>query len=302
MDDAAIETTDLTVYYGARRGIEDVNLIVKAGEVFGFLGPNGAGKTTTLRVLLDVIRPDRGRASIFGLDCRKEGVTVRKRVGYLPGELNLDVGMKASTFLDLVAALHRDRVDPEYRAELCRRLDLDTRRTISEYSRGNKQKVGIAAAFMTRPDLLILDEPTSGLDPLIQQAVLEFVREVRDEGRTVFFSSHILPEVEAVCDRVGIIRSGNLIKVESVDMLMKQTFKRVRLSLARVPPPDAFAFDGVKETERDGMAVTLEIHRGLQAVMEKACEFGILDFDMPPVTLEEVFFTFYDSAGERQDA
>jgi len=294
MAETVIETTNLTVYYGTRRGVDEVNLTVHRGEVFGFLGPNGAGKTTTLRVLMDVIRPTRGRATIFGLDCRKEGVAVRKRVGYLPGELNLDVGMKASTFLDLVAALHGHGVDPDYRRDLCRRLDLNTTRRIGEYSRGNRQKVGIVAAFMVRPDLLILDEPTSGLDPLIQQAVLEMVKETRDEGRTVFFSSHILPEVQTVCDRVGIIRAGRLIEVEHIDALTKQKFKRIQLSLARVPPANAFALNGVKETERDGRKVTLEVHGELNAVMEKACEYGIEDLLTPPVTLEEVFLTFYD--------
>jgi ABC-2 type transport system ATP-binding protein len=289
-----IETTNLTVYYGERRGIEDVSLTVHRGEVFGFLGPNGAGKTTTLRVLMDVIRPTRGRAALFGLDCRKDGVAARKRVGYLPGELNLDPGMKASAFLDLVAAVHGRRADGDYRQELCERLDLNTTRKIGEYSRGNKQKVGIVAAFMIKPDLLVLDEPTSGLDPLIQQHVLEMVKQARDEGRTVFFSSHILPEVQSVCDRVGIIRAGRLVVVEHVAALTKQKFKRIQLSLARVPPANAFALDGVRETGRNGRKVTLEVHGELKAAMEKACEYGVEDLDTLPVTLEEVFLTFYD--------
>ena len=301
MAEPVVQTTNLSFYYGACRGIDDVNLTVERGEVFGFLGPNGAGKTTTLRLLMDVIRPSRGRATIFGLDCSREGVAVRKHVGYLPGELNLEPGMRASTFLDLVAALHGRRVDPQYRRELCRRLDLDSSRRMGEYSRGNKQKIGIVAAFMVRPDLLILDEPTSGLDPLVQQTVLDMVRETRGEGRTVFFSSHILPEVEAVCDRVGIIRAGRLIEVDLIEALTKQTFKRLQISLAQVPPADAFVLDGVRETKRDGRTVTLEVHGDLKALMDAACQYGIEDVKTPSVTLEEVFLAFYDSEGGSHD-
>ncbi len=203
MSNHVIETSALTVYYGKHRGILDVDLTVEKGEVFGFLGPNGAGKTTTQRVLLDVFPPTSGKASVFDLDCQKQGVELRKRIGYLPGELALYANMKASEFFKMYEYLRGENGSKGYWRELADRLNLDTSRKIRQFSRGNKQKVGVVSAFMNRPDLLILDEPTGGLDPLVQQTVLEMVREVKADGRTVFFSSHILSEVQAVCDRVG---------------------------------------------------------------------------------------------------
>jgi ABC-2 type transport system ATP-binding protein len=291
--DHVIETRDLTVYYGRHRGIKSVSLVVEKGEVFGFLGPNGAGKTTTQRVLLDVIRPTSGHASVFGLDCRKDGVEIRKRIGYLPGELSLYTNMTGNGFLSMMGSLEKRKVDATYRDQLCERLDLDPSRRIKEYSRGNKQKIGVVAAFMSKPDLIVLDEPTTGLDPLIQQIVMEIVREVKSDGRTVFFSSHILQEVQAVCDRVGIIGDGELIQTERVETLTKQRYKRLRLVFRSQPPPDAFAIDGVTETGRDGAAIRLEIRSGLEEVMKRAVSFGIEDLETEPVTLEEVFLAFY---------
>jgi ABC-2 type transport system ATP-binding protein len=289
-----VETHDLTVYYGRHRGIVDVNLAIEKGEVFGFLGPNGAGKTTTQRVLLDILRPTQGGATVFGLDCRKDGVEIRRRVGYLPGELSLYPNMRGRDFLNMLGSLQETPVERPYRRELYERLDLDPTRKMKQYSRGNKQKIGVVAAFMGRPELLVLDEPTTGLDPLVQQTVLELVTEARDEGRTVFFSSHILPEVQAVCDRVGIIREGQLIKTERVETLTRRQFKRLELTLREAPSPDAFALEGVKETGREGATVTLEIRRNLDAVMERAAPYGIVDIEAPPVTLEEMFMAFYD--------
>jgi ABC-2 type transport system ATP-binding protein len=275
MTSHVIETHALTVHYGKHRGIQDINPAVAHGEVFGFLGPNGAGKTTTQRVLLDIIHPTSGRAIIFGCDSQQDGVEIRKRVGYLPGELNLYPGMTASNFLNMLASLQANVIDKTYRQQLYDRLNLDPSRKMKEYSRGNKQKIGIVAAFMGKPDLLILDEPTSGLDPLVQQTVMELVREVKHDGRTVFFSSHILPEVQAVCDRVGIIRDGELI--------FQQT-----------PPADAFVMEGVTETGRDGAMVMLEIRSNFPKLMETAARYGITDVESPHVTLEEIFLNFYD--------
>lgn len=238
MSQKVIETQGLTVYYGKHRGIVDVNLMVEKGEAFGFLGPNGAGKTTTQRVLLDVIRPTSGRATIFGMDCQAQGVELRKRVGYLPGELALYANMKASHFFKMYEYLRDKNGAKGYWHQLAERLDLDIDRKIGNLSRGNKQKVGIVAAFMNRPDLLILDEPTSGLDPLVQQTVMEMVREVKADGRTIFFSSHILPEVQAVCDRVGIIREGRLVTTQRVEALFAQSMKRINLTFSQLPLAD----------------------------------------------------------------
>ncbi|MES0361549.1 MAG: ABC transporter ATP-binding protein [Anaerolineales bacterium] len=293
MTDYVIETKGLSVYYGRHRGILDVDLNIEKGEVFGFLGPNGAGKTTTQRVLMDVIRPTAGEARMFGKDCQKEGVAARDRVGYLPGELSLYDNMKARQFFKMYFSLQKSNTDPTYWQTLADRLDLDTTRKIRELSRGNKQKVGVVAAFMNKPELLILDEPTSGLDPLLQQTVMELVRETNQAGATIFFSSHMLSEVEVVCDRVGIIRDGQLVTTERVQDLTTQRFKRVRFKFATPPPADAFTQDGVTETTRDEQDVTLEIYEGLDKVMETAVRFGILDIETIPVSLEEIFLAYY---------
>lgn len=293
MVEYVIETKGLSVYYGRQRGILDVDLRVERGEVFGFLGPNGAGKTTTQRVLMDIIRPTAGEARMFGKDCQKEGETARERVGYLPGELSLYDNMKARQFFEMYFSLQKSNTSPTYWRELADKLDLDTSRKIRDLSRGNKQKVGVVAGFMNKPDLLILDEPTSGLDPLIQQTVMELVREAKSGGATVFFSSHILSEVQAVCDRVGIIREGQLVATERVEELTRQQFKRLRFNFATLPPADAFALEGVTETARNGQTVTLEVHKDLDKVMETAVSFGITDIDTIRVTLEEIFLAYY---------
>lgn len=300
MEEYVIETHDLTVYYGQHRGIINVNLRVKKGEVFGFLGPNGAGKTTTQRVLLDVIRPTSGRASIFGMDCREEGVELRKRVGYLPGDLALYTNMKAGQFFEMYEYL-RGENGRGYWRELAKRLDLDTGRKIGNLSRGNKQKVGVVAAFMNRPDLLILDEPTTGLDPLVQQTVMEMVREAKAKGRTIFFSSHILPEVQAVCDRVGIIREGKLVTTQRVEDLIAQRMKRMNLLFSDSPPDGVFDIEGVTELKRTGQSITLEVRENLPQVLAAAAENDIRDIETLNVSLEEIFLAYYGKGNGRND-
>jgi ABC-2 type transport system ATP-binding protein len=293
MSDYVIETRGLSVFYGKHRGILNVDLKIDKGEVFGFLGPNGAGKTTTQRVLLDVIRPTEGQAFMFGKDCQKDGVAARDRVGYLPGELSLYENMKASQFFKMYFSLQKSNTDRNYWQTLADRLELDTNRRIRELSRGNRQKVGVVAAFMNKPELLILDEPTSGLDPLMQQTVMEIVQEANQHGSTVFFSSHILSEVHTVCDRVGIIREGQLVATERVEDMTRQQFKRLRIGFDQLPPEDAFAIEGVTELVRDDQAVELEIRENIGQVMKKAVSFGINDIETIPVTLEEIFLAYY---------
>jgi ABC-2 type transport system ATP-binding protein len=289
-----IETQDLTVYYGKHRGILDVNLTVEKGEVFGFLGPNGAGKTTTQRVLLDVFPPTSGKASIFGMDCQAQGVELRKRIGYLPGELALYSNMRASDFFRMYEYLREENGSKDYWRELANRLDLDTSRKIREFSRGNKQKVGVVAAFMNRADLLILDEPTGGLDPLVQKTVLEMVREAKTDGRTVFFSSHILSEVQAVCDRVGIIRDGQLVATQRVEDLFAQRMNRIDLIFDGLPPVGTFDISGVTELERRVKTIVLEVRDNLPQVLAAAAQHNVVDIETHNISLEDIFLAYYD--------
>ncbi len=247
-----IEIEGLTKSYGRHRGIVDIDLVVEEGEAFGFLGPNGAGKTTTIRTLLDHLRPTWGRARIFGIDTTVDPVAIHRRIGYLPGEFTLYDKLTGGQTIEYFANL-RGGVDPAYQAELVSRLDVDPSRKFKEYSKGNKQKIGLIAALQHRPDLLILDEPTSGLDPLVQQTFYEVIREAKDEGRTVFLSSHILSEVEKTCDRVAIIRDGRLVKVDRVEALRDLAHHQVELRFAGRCRVAAFAgLDGVSDVTADG--------------------------------------------------
>lgn len=288
-----IETENLSVYYGPQRGIDNLNLKVESGEVYGFLGPNGAGKTTTLRVLLDIIRPTTGKATVFGLDCQREGVQIRRRVGYIPGELSLYQHLRATEYFGMLNAVRGNTGDSAYVRSLCDRLDLDPHHPMRTYSRGNKQKVGLVAAFMRKPDLLILDEPTSGLDPLVQQTVLELVREAHADGRTVFFSSHVLSEVQAVCDRVGIIREGQIVATEQVETLIRGQFHRLLVRFECMPPPGVFDQPGVREVNRTAQGITLEIRENLNQILSQAVQYGVLDLEDHPFTLEEIFLAYY---------
>jgi ABC-2 type transport system ATP-binding protein len=208
-----IQTNKLTKSYGRSRGIIDVTFDIQEGEVFGFLGPNGAGKTTTMRVLMGLLHASSGSATIGGLNCWQQSVEVKKLVGYLPGEFTFDPGLREAQILEYLGHL-RGGVDQGYLRKLVERLDFDPSKRFREYSRGNKQKLGLVQAFMHKPRLLILDEPTSGLDPLNQQEFYRMAAEVHAEGRTIFLSSHVLPEVERTCGRVAIIRKGRLVKID----------------------------------------------------------------------------------------
>ena len=236
---AIIQTEKLTKSYGEHRGIIDVDLSVEQGEVFGFLGPNGAGKTTAIRTILDLIRPTSGKAFVFGIESSVDPVAIHRRIGYLPGEFALYDRLTGLQTLTYFANL-RGGVDQAYQQSLIERFDLDPTRRFKEYSKGNKQKVGLVAALQHKPDLLLLDEPTSGLDPLVQQTFSAVVRETVADGRTVFLSSHVLSEVEKTCDRVAIIRDGQLVKVDRVDALRDLAHHQVELRFAGPVPTSAF--------------------------------------------------------------
>ena len=244
---AVIETERLTKFYGPHRGIVDVDLSVDEGEVYGFLGPNGAGKTTTIRLLLDLLRPTSGRALVFGIETTSDPVAIHRRIGYLPGEFALFDRLTGAQVIEYFGNL-RDGVDPAYQAELVARFDLDPSRRFREYSKGNKQKVGLVIALQHRPDLLVLDEPTSGLDPLVQQTFFELLRETVSEGRTAFLSSHILGEVEKTCDRVAIIRDGRIVTVDRVQALRGLAHHEVELRFET--PVAAIAVRGPARGER----------------------------------------------------
>jgi ABC-2 type transport system ATP-binding protein len=291
--DAIIQARDLTKSYGRHRGIEDVTFDVGRGEVFGFLGPNGAGKTTTIRILMDLIRPTGGGAWIFGLDVRAGGLEIRRRVGYLPGELHLYEHMRAEDLLRYLGNLHGG-LDWSEVERLADRLGADLDRRLGELSSGNKQKIGIIQALMHHPELLILDEPTGGLDPLIQHEFHGIVSEAVAEGRTVFLSSHILPEVEALCHRVGIIREGRLVAVEEIDALKARALRRLEIQFAGPVPPDAFQnLPGVQDVSTQDSVVRCTVVGSLDAVIKSAARFEVVNVVSHEPGLEEIFLAYY---------
>jgi ABC-2 type transport system ATP-binding protein len=290
---AIIETEKLTKSYGPNRGIVELDLEVAEGEVFGFLGPNGAGKTTTIRTLLDHLRPTSGRARIFGIDTTADPVAIHRRLGYLPGEFTLYDRLTGGQTIEFFGNL-RGGVDPAYRASLVERLDLDPSRRFKEYSKGNKQKVGLVVAFQHRPELLILDEPTSGLDPLVQQAFYGLVREAQAEGRTVFLSSHVLSEVERTCDRVAIVRDGRLVRTGRVDTLRDLAHHQVELRFAdAVPTAEFAALPGVSDVVVADHTLRLRVAGPMTPVLQAAARHELLDFLSREPSLEETFLAEY---------
>lgn len=292
---AVIETSGLTKYYGDTPGIIDLDLEVREGEVFGFIGPNGAGKSTTIRTLLNFLFPTRGSGAILGLDILKGSLEIRTRTGYLPGDLSMYETMTAREFLIYFANLRQ--VDATERMQdLADRFELDLDRKIKDYSTGNRQKVGIVNAFMPEPELFILDEPTAGLDPLMQQEFQEMIREVRDEGRTVFLSSHILPEVERIADRVGIVRQGRLIEVNSVEAFKAKAHRSVTIQFAVPTEASSFArLDNVAsvETRNDGTVLSLTVRGSMDAVVKEAAKHDVVSVSTRSGELEEVFLSYY---------
>jgi ABC-2 type transport system ATP-binding protein len=288
-----IETQRLTKSYGSHRGIVDVDLAVEEGEIFGFLGPNGAGKTTTIRLLLDLIRPTSGVARVFGIESSADPGAIHRRVGYLPGEFALFDRLTGSQTIEYFANL-RGGVDPRYQAELVDRFDLDPSRRFREYSKGNKQKVGLVIALQHRPDLLVLDEPTSGLDPLVQQTFFELLRETVHEGRTAFLSSHILGEVEKTCDRVAIIREGRIVRVGRVDALRDMAHHQVEIRFTSPVPAEAFAtVPGVSDVVAEETTLRMRVSGSMAPVVQAAARFDLIDFESREPSLEQTFLAQY---------
>ena len=290
---AVIRTERLTKSYGEHRGIIELDLEVAQGEIFGFLGPNGAGKTTTMRVLLDLIRPTSGRAEVFGIETTVDPVAIHRRVGYLPGEFDLYDRLTGGQTIAYFGNL-RGGVDRAYVNDLVERLELDPSRRFKEYSRGNKQKVGLIVALQHRPDLLILDEPTAGLDPLVQQTFYGLVREAREAGRTIFLSSHIIDEVDRTCDRVAIIRDGRLVQVDRIEEIRRLAFHHVELTFARSVAAVTFdGLPGVSDVVVEGNTVRMRVSGPIGAVIQAAAAHEILDVVSREPNLEDVFLAQY---------
>jgi ABC-2 type transport system ATP-binding protein len=291
-----IETEHLTKSYGVHRGIVDVGLEVVEGEIFGFLGPNGAGKTTTIRILLDLIRPTSGTARVFGIESSRDPVSIHARIGYLPGEFTLYDRLTGAETIEYFANL-RGGFDRAYSGQLVERLGLDTSRRFREYSRGNKQKVGLICALQHRPALLILDEPTAGLDPLVQQTFNELLFEAKAEGRTVFLSSHIISEVERTCDRVAIIRDGQIVRLDSVESLRELAAHEVELRFAEpVDPAPYAAVPGVSNLAVEGRTIRMLVSGPVAPVVRLAAQAHLIDFVSREPSLEEVFLAEYGTA------
>ncbi len=286
---------NLTKFYGKIRGIEDFTLTVNKGEIFGFLGPNGAGKTTTIRLCLGLISKTSGTITIFGMDSHRDSVHIRKRAGYVPGDFGLIPNIKVKNYLKYLLSLSNYRSVDKMK-DLAARFDLDVDRKTSELSRGNKQKVGVIQAFMADQDLVILDEPTTGLDPLMQQEFYTLLREEKENGKTIFMSSHILAEVETVCDRVAIIKEGRLKIVEEIESLQKKTGKVLEVEFRAPVDTDEFRLPGVSEIKADSNRLTLTIHENLDTVIKAVAAHKILNMNLKTYSLEQLFLRYYNKS------
>ena len=300
--EAAVRLRGLCKTYGARPAVTDVDLVVPTGQVFGFLGPNGAGKTTTIRMLLDLLRPTSGEVTVLGSRPREAGTALRRRIGYLPGDFVLYDRQSVGDALTGLGRL-RGGVAPSRITGLAERLDLDLSRSVRELSKGNRQKVGLVQAFMHEPELLILDEPTDGLDPLLRQRFVEMVDEVRSDGRTVFLSSHILSEVQATADRVGMIRAGRLVAVDTVDSLRERAVRRVEISFDSAISTADFAHvlcvEGVTVTvEPLSRSWVLRCHLtgAADSLVKAAARHTVRTLMVEEPDLEDVFLTLYEGA------
>jgi ABC-2 type transport system ATP-binding protein len=292
---AAISTDQLTKRYGSTTALDSLDLQIDEGEVFGYLGPNGAGKSTTIELLLSLRRASSGRAAIFGLDVWRDAPEVHQRVAYVPSEANLWPSLTGGEVLRFLGNLHGS-VDEAYRTELVERFQLDPGKKVRAYSHGNRQKILLIAAFASRAELLLLDEPTTGLDPLMEQVFRECVREGHSRGQTVFLSSHILSEVEAVCDRVAMLRAGRIIEIGHLDVLRGLVALRVRAQLDRASPGLAATLEGLEGVSRvtvDGTLVECDVAGPMEALLRVLTGAGIHHLTTREPSLEELFVSHY---------
>ena len=304
---AVIDIEGLSKTYGSGDkgtvALDRLSLQVQPGEIFGYLGPNGAGKTTTIRLLLDLIRPSSGGASIFGMDVREQSVEVHRRIGFLPGELSLWEGRSGAQIIHYIASVRGDvKAIAKHADELAARLKLDTSKKVRDLSSGNKRKLGLVIAMMHAPDLLILDEPTGGLDPLVQQTFHEMMNEFRDKGKTVFLSSHVLSEVQAICDRVGILRDGDLKAVQSVDALTNVEFRWVHVQFRDGVPGDVTAqlgaMEAVSELQTDGKTARMRLTGDFDPMLRAVSAGYVEQMQIEEPTLEDIFLAYYSGEGD----
>ena len=286
-----IEINNLTKYYGKARGIIDVSLNVEDGEIFGFIGPNGAGKSTTIRLLCSLIYPSSGSAKIFGKDVIKHGPEIRQDIGYLPGEVFYYDRMKVVDLLNYSASFY-DKDCKERIQELAEIMELDLKRRIDDLSYGNKKKVGIVQGLLHRPKLLFLDEPTSGLDPLMQQKFFDLIREENERGVTVFFSSHILAEVQKLCTRVAIIREGEIVKIEDIKTLQRENYKKIQI-VADDIDENGFNVEGVSDLAKSDHTVTFFYRGDINVITKIISANTVSDVSIEEPTLEEIFMHYY---------
>jgi ABC-2 type transport system ATP-binding protein len=283
-----IETKELTKFYGKIKGVEDLSFSVKKGEIFGFLGPNGAGKTTTIRTLLGYLNKTSGEAYIFGKNIEDDIVEIKREVGYIPGDLNIYGHLTGKQFLDYFSSL-RNR-DMTLLDELLEIFELPLDRKVKGYSKGMKQKLGIVQAFMDDPEMVIMDEPTSGLDPLLQQKFYDFLLKQKKKGKTIFFSSHVLSEVDKICDRVGIIREGNLVALEDVETLKSKSGKIIRLRIKEKPE----TFKGPKDMKIKKDWIEFVTTDKIDKWIKEFSKYTVLDLDISDFSLEDIFIHYYE--------
>ncbi len=296
----AISTRALTKRYGTATVLDDLTLEVAAGETVGYLGPNGAGKTTTIRLLLGLIRATSGRAEIFGIDCQRDSVSAHRRVAYVPGEANLWPALTGEETLHLLGRIHGS-VDRKYRGELVERFELDISKKVRAYSKGNRQKLLLVAGLMTRADLLLLDEPTSGLDPLMEREFRACMHEAKAAGQTVFLSSHILSEVEALCDQVAILRAGRLVEMGSLAQMRHLSALSIEASFDAVPP-DLRGVPGVSSIQIDGHELRCHVLGPVEPAIRALTVTGLRRLISQEPSLEELFLTHYGAADSQDSA
>ena len=299
-EQVVLMTEELRKSYGPVQALRGVDLEVRRGEIFGFLGPNGAGKTTTIRCLLDLIRPDGGTIRVLGIDPQVDPVAVQARSGYLPGELRLYDNLTARRQLRFLSDMRGGNADWDFARELVQQLDLPMDRPIKNLSKGNKQKIGVVQALMHRPELLLLDEPTAGLDPLMQREVLGLIEQARADGATVFFSSHVMSEVQTIADRVAMIRQGEIVEVADTRSLIDRAMREVTVTFKEAVSPEALAkVPGVTLLSRNdgGMRVILQVKGDMEALIGALDGMPVRELETSKPSLEEVFLRYYEEPG-----